>query len=140
MALPRKRIEMQKRNVQKQQGVQQQQTGLGDTRGGGIKAACFVDSDGAAPTYRRQRGFAATAIVRTGAGDVTLTLAEPLDIGALADRMILATVEGPALHTISVEQASATTLRVRTNTITAVPAVAPADLDFHLVVLEFGPN
>jgi hypothetical protein len=125
--------------MQKQQGVQQQQTGL--LRDNGVKAQAFIDSDGVTPVYFRQRGFAGgTAIVRNGAGDYTLTLSEPLDVGANPDRMIQLTVAGGALHGGSVEVASATTLRIRTYTVTAAPTVAAADLDFYITVGEIGPN
>ena len=99
-------------------------------------AAAIVDSDAAAPVYRSQRGFASTAITRNGAGDYTLTLGQAYDSTLTK---VLATVIGPALHTISVEWASSTTLRVRTTTITAVPAIAAADLDFNVEVQEMGP-
>lgn len=99
-------------------------------------AYCSVDASNAA--FFVQRGFDA-AIVDNGAGDFTLTLEDAYDF----DNCIVTSgvvYGGVAGASITVEILSATQLRVRTATVSVVPAVAAADLDFWLKIEQIAPN
>jgi hypothetical protein len=103
----------------------------------GAAALCSVAS-GANPTYRINKGFASTAITRTGAGDYTLTL---LDACQLQNEAVVLTgIGNNAFAAIAVEFLTTTTIRTRACTMTAVPAVAAADVDFWLAVFRTGPQ
>lgn len=119
------------------QAMQQQQTSYAPLVLG-WQALAFVDSDAVTPVYRRQRGFASTAITRNGAGDYTLTLSDAVD--AAADLLLQLTVQNNALAFGAIDVPTATTLRTRTASATAVPAITAADLDYFVFVGNFGPN
>ncbi len=129
------------RNTQRPIGEQQQMSSSLAQTILGTKACAWVDSDAAAPTYRRSRGFAVgTAIVRNGAGDYTLTLSDALDTAATGDVLLSGGCNHNAFAALAIELASATTLRTRTAVLTAVPAVTATDLDFWIKIEEMGPN
>lgn len=94
----------------------------------GLQAAVAFNAD-VAPTYLRNVGFAAPAtIVRTGAGDYTLTLNEGINLQTEAQ--VQATIIGATPGMIAVEVLTTTTARIRTLN----AAGAATDLDFWLRV------
>ena len=89
---------------------------------------------GAAPFYLRQRGFA-PAIVRTGAGDITLELREGLDLAG-GNGICLSGLNGADAGRMAVQVVDATHLRIRTFD----GAGVAADLSFWLALMPIGPN
>ncbi len=91
------------------------------------------------PSFSVQRGFSST-ITDNGTGDVTLTMdnAQALSTSAV----VLAGLNVATAGMISAIAATATTVRVRTWSVTiASPAVsAAADIDFWIRITPLAPN
>ena len=103
----------------------------------GSKCIAYVDGDALSPNYRRSRGFSGP-IVRNGAGDLTLTLTDPID-ALNGDLGIFTGINHNDYGTLSVEVVDATHLRVRTFGLFDSSPIA-ADLDFWILLGEIGPN
>jgi len=91
---------------------------------------CSFNAD-ASPTFFLNRGFSAT-IVRTGAGDYTLTIADGQGVNLQTGAMVNATIQGATPGMISAEPLTTTTVRIRTLN----AAGAATDLDFWLEVQQ----
>ena len=102
----------------------------------GLNAFASFNADAAAAAFFVQRGFA--SFVRNGVGDYTFTLSNGVDM--TNQGVVSATPNNNAPAAIAVEVLTTTTFRVRTFSLTTVPAVAAADIDFWLQVFESGPN
>lgn len=102
----------------------------------GARCVAYVDGDLIAPTYKRSRGFSGQPF-RNGAGDLTLTLAEPIDT-LTGDLLINAGVESTGFASLSVEIVDSTHLRVRG--FDNADGISAADLNFWISLGEIGPN
>lgn len=102
----------------------------------GLNAFCSFNADAAAAAFFVQRGFA--SFVRNGVGDYTFTLSTGVDM--TNQGVVGITLGGAIPGGCSVEVLTTTTFRVRTFSLTVVPAVAAADIDFWVQVFETGPN
>jgi hypothetical protein len=91
------------------------------------------------PVVRNQRGYVSALPTRNGAGDYTLTLATDNGV-AQNNSFFTATCMAAAPGAIGVEFLTTTTHRVRTFSLTVVPAIAAADIDFVLTIGEFSPS
>lgn len=88
------------------------------------------------PVIRNQRGYVSALPTRNGAGDYTLTL--QTDNGAAQNEMqVAATISQNAPGALGVEFLTTTTHRVRTFSLTTVPAIAAADIDFWIRISQF---
>lgn len=124
------------RNIQRQMGVQQQQSSLGATVLGAL-AVAFVDSDAVTPVYRSQRGFANSAITRSSAGVYVLTLLDAISL--TLSTLITATPVHTTFASIAVGLTSATTLTTSTAALAVAPTITATDLDYFIKVEEIGP-
>ena len=97
----------------------------------GIAALASFDADAVAPKFFNQRGF--SGFVRNGAGDYSLTLAQPENMST--DAIVKAGVGGVGDTTIACEVVSTSVVRVRTFTNNVA-----ADVDFWIEIGLIGPN
>ncbi len=103
----------------------------------GKKAIAWIQGDIVTPFYNRQRGFSGP-IVRNGAGDYLLTLADPI---SFSDVLITPGVVNTNLFgSVTFELVSSTVIRSRAARFSAGPGIAPADFSFWIVIEEFGPE
>ena len=103
----------------------------------GATAMCSFNADAAAAAFFVQRGFANPGFLRNGAGDYTLTLQD--GVNSQTQAVVLQGIQNATPGALAVEFLTTTTIRVRTFSLTAVPAIAAADLDFWLAIFEIGP-
>lgn len=90
------------------------------------------------PVVRNQRGYVAALPTRNGAGDYTLTLATDNGV-AQNSSQFQAALSQNAPGAVGVEFLTTTTHRVRTFSLTTVPAIAAADIDFWIRIEELPP-
>lgn len=102
------------------------------------EAACAsVDADAAAAAFRNNRGF--SALLRNGAGDYSLTLANAQNMATYGNCQV--TLQGNVTGLTSVEVVSDTVLRVRTwsCSVGMDADTAAADLDFWIRCMPVPP-
>lgn len=100
----------------------------------GDLALGIVDASEAAFTLNR--GF--SSITDNGVGDLTLVLKDQQNLANSAICSVTPLNNAPAI--VGAEPVSTTGLRVRTYSVTTVPAVAAADIDFYVRITPIATN
>lgn len=126
-------IDERPRNVQKQQGQQQQQMGSLQTQAQGELAFAHVAWAGGVPSFTQQRGF--SSIADTAAGVATLTLTDAQNLTANGNVQVTCNLATFAVATVTIT--STTVLVVR---IWDAAGMALDDVPFWIRIMPVSPN